>query len=449
MAKKAHGEVRQSQIITTFGPGALLDLPKYSVIVAGLDNIQADIEVHEPRLLTKVQRIEGLKNVSSLRNPPQKKEMFGTDTTGMGAYSFPEWYITTQIAGTRERYLVHKSKVNGQKFEDDDRLKYNVVPVRFLTACCHGHIDDINWKRFIHGGQTDCKVPVYRFLELGNSGDASDIEVVCSCGASRLLADAKEHGPAGLGLCSGRRPWLGYGNREECTEMARLVIRNASNIYFPQVLGVISIPPKENMTLGEMIFKHFEDIKIIESINEIDFLRRKSVFKEDFRDYSNQQVWDTLQTIKQTGQNPDKVSLKDAEFETLFSSEDEIGRDWPAGNFYSKAIKKQNWGKESFMDSFSRLVLVHRLREVRALVGFTRIDKLSVGIDGEFEDNEQVHRAALSLNSTSWVPAIENRGEGIFIGFDKAKIEAWATLPKVQERAACPVPPNRLRSRLT
>jgi hypothetical protein len=30
--------LRQSQVITTFGPGALVDLPNYSVLVAGLDH---------------------------------------------------------------------------------------------------------------------------------------------------------------------------------------------------------------------------------------------------------------------------------------------------------------------------------------------------------------------------------------------------------------------------
>ena len=35
---KPHGQIRQSQIITTFGPGAMLDLPKHSVLVAGLDH---------------------------------------------------------------------------------------------------------------------------------------------------------------------------------------------------------------------------------------------------------------------------------------------------------------------------------------------------------------------------------------------------------------------------
>jgi hypothetical protein len=36
-AKKPHGEIRQSQLITTFGPGSMLDLPNYSVLVAGLE----------------------------------------------------------------------------------------------------------------------------------------------------------------------------------------------------------------------------------------------------------------------------------------------------------------------------------------------------------------------------------------------------------------------------
>jgi hypothetical protein len=32
------------------------------------------------------------------------------------------------------------------------------------------------------------------------------------------------------------------------------------------------------------------------------------------------------------------------------------------------------------------------------------------------------------------VPAVENRGEGVFIGFDKAAIDAWAARPAVLER---------------
>lgn len=432
---KAHGEVRQSQIITTFGPGSLLDLPKYSVIVAGLDNIQADVEIQEPRLLEKVRRIPGLQHVSALKNPPRQIETYGTDTSGMRAHRFPDWFITTQIPNSRDRFLIPKGKVVKQRYEDDEGNKYSVVPVRFLRACRRGHIDDIDWKGFIHFGQRECNVPIYRFTEIGNSGDASDIVVTCSCGASRHLEEAKEPGQDTLGWCRGKRPWLGFDAEEECKELSRLVIRNASNIYFPQVLSVISIPPKQNITLGDIILKHLNIIGNLTDIVQIDAFRTIPLLKEDFKDFSNQEIWDCLQTIKQTGQNPERVSLKDAEFETLFSSEDEIGKDWPAGTFYSKAIKKENWGTSPFMDKFSRLVLVHRLREVRSLVGFTRLDKLSLGIDGELEENEKVHRASLSLGNVPWVPTVENRGEGVFIGFDKEKVKEWANQPKVIERS--------------
>lgn len=37
MSRKSQGQVRRSQVITTYGPGALIDLPKHSAIVGGLE----------------------------------------------------------------------------------------------------------------------------------------------------------------------------------------------------------------------------------------------------------------------------------------------------------------------------------------------------------------------------------------------------------------------------
>lgn len=47
------GQLRQSQVITTYGPGALIDLPKHAAIMAGLDQWpKADKldQIVEPRL---------------------------------------------------------------------------------------------------------------------------------------------------------------------------------------------------------------------------------------------------------------------------------------------------------------------------------------------------------------------------------------------------------------
>ena len=58
MNGRAHGQLRRSQVITTFGPGALIDLPNDSAIVAGLDTwgSEANLErIEEPRLAAKLQ----------------------------------------------------------------------------------------------------------------------------------------------------------------------------------------------------------------------------------------------------------------------------------------------------------------------------------------------------------------------------------------------------------
>jgi len=35
-------KIRQSQIVSTYGPGALVDLPDYAVLVAGLEHWAGD-----------------------------------------------------------------------------------------------------------------------------------------------------------------------------------------------------------------------------------------------------------------------------------------------------------------------------------------------------------------------------------------------------------------------
>ena len=47
-----------------------------------------------------------------------------------------------------------------------------------------------------------------------------------------------------LGTCRGARPWLGRNTNEDCKLPSRLLIRTASNAYFPQVVSVLSLPDR-------------------------------------------------------------------------------------------------------------------------------------------------------------------------------------------------------------
>ncbi|MHB8898343.1 MAG: DrmB family protein, partial [Thermoguttaceae bacterium] len=123
-------------------------------------------------------------------------------------------------------------------------------------------------------------------------------------------------------------------------------------------------------------------------------------------------------------------SVKQDELETLAASKEELGNDQPDGNFFARTLPKVNWNKP-WMQSIDRVVLVHRLREVVAQVGFTRFEAASPDIEGELEIG--VRRAALAREIT-WLPAVENRGEGIYLQFNREQIEAWEQRPDVQER---------------
>ena len=47
MRRRAHGQLRRGQVITTYGPGALIDLPRHSAIVGGLDTWPSTTDLDE------------------------------------------------------------------------------------------------------------------------------------------------------------------------------------------------------------------------------------------------------------------------------------------------------------------------------------------------------------------------------------------------------------------
>ena len=80
--RRAPGELRQSQVVNTFGPGAMLDLPRHSVLVGGLDFwLGAGDEIVEPRLARKVAAIVGVPDVRLISPPMLRKLSVSHDGT--------------------------------------------------------------------------------------------------------------------------------------------------------------------------------------------------------------------------------------------------------------------------------------------------------------------------------------------------------------------------------
>ncbi len=89
-----HGQLRQSQIVTTFGPGAMVDLPDHSVIIGGLDEWTGyeNHPVNEERLAAKVRALLGLSSVRFYA-PPADDDDPNAPVTGITAWLFPEWFV--------------------------------------------------------------------------------------------------------------------------------------------------------------------------------------------------------------------------------------------------------------------------------------------------------------------------------------------------------------------
>lgn len=141
--RRPHGQIRRSQLITSFGPGSMMDLPNHSVLIGGLDSWSTGgDEIIEPRLVDKLKQLfDPPLQVLKLYSPPPDNDDPTAPQTGITAWQFPEWFITQDVdsdsqRGTvRARMLVHRRMLTKGKFIDDHRKKRSVVPVRFVRAC--------------------------------------------------------------------------------------------------------------------------------------------------------------------------------------------------------------------------------------------------------------------------------------------------------------------------
>jgi len=431
---KPHGQVRQSQLVSTFGPGAMMDLPNNAVLVGGLDGWSAGDSISEPRLAEKIARLLDLPTIY-LRTPPRAEDNgpAGGPRTGINVWQFPQWFVTQDASttapnGLRSRMLVHRKLLTKGKFVDNDRVKRSVVPVRFVRACRAGHIDDIDWRAFAHSGRSSCSRQIW-LDERGTSGDLSEMWIRCECGAQpRSLIAAANLQNRALGICNGRRPWLGPMTDEPCGEPSRLLVRTASNAYFSQIMSVISLPERDD-TVKQRVDLVWEFLSAVEEIADLRYERKKDRVNKALEDISDEEAFSEIQIRKGVGRGPMK-SVKLAELETLISAQEEIGNDKPDGAFFARRLPEALW-KSDAMEPIKCVTLVHRLREVSALVGFTRFEALAPDIEGELEIG--VRRAALASDMT-WVPAIENKGEGIFLQFKNEAIDAWVDSTDVKKR---------------
>ena len=430
---RAFGSVRQSQVITTYGPGALIDLPAHSAIVGGLDTWPNALqEITEPRLSRALQRITDVPAPKLYAPPPAPSEPWAP-STGIGAWRFPEWFVVQERSGTggeggsrpQSRRLVQRKAL-------DERGRFEgleVVPTRFVRACPRGHVDDLDWYAFVHGAGSPCRRQLW-LDERGTTGSLSELTVRCECGRSRNLSDASDISANALGKCRGTRPWLGRNMNEECEQISRLLIRTATNAYFPQVASVLSLPDT-GAKVQEAVIGEWEVLQAVTDAELLTTFKAIPKVAQALEPFDDEQV---LRTIDEVKSGAGQVRpLKEAELEALLGANEGYGDEPPAdANFHACRLPETAWRMNTPNgDRIASVVQLHRLREVLALFGFTRLDAVTPDIHGEFESD--VMRAEIAVEP-QWFPAVENRGEGVFVELAASDLAAWLQRPAVAER---------------
>ena len=98
----------------------------------------------------------------------------------------------------------------------------------------------------------------------------------------------------------------------------------------------------------------------------------------------------------------------------------EVSVDDPNGEFVREDIDISAYGIP-FVKGIS---LIHKIREVEALVAFSRLEPVDFDTEAE---TEKIKKIPIKDSETNWYPGYDVRGEGIFIEIDSGAIDAWRT----------------------
>jgi len=427
------GQIRPSHLITTAGVGATLDLPSMSVLVRGLDawNPEHQDAVIEPRLLETVRGALGAQ-VRALRHAPwdPADQDDAYTRTGVPVTPFPGWMRCPRchrlgpLARSGQFELVHRygkrpdlaKYVHAQcQRQGTTRvaMRRACIPARFVVVCEDGHLDDFPYVEYVHATRAEgvCAGPLLTMSDAAST-IVPLVTIKCvTCDHGRSIQDATgADGWESLPGCRGRHPHL--QRYYECGKRLRLMVLGASNLWFPVAASALHLP--SGQTLTDLVAANWEilsaqpNAQIAQMIIEgMDALRALRVFPIE-------EVWGCIEKIRGAGgptqpEAPD--DLRHAEWQLLSrpttERQDEDFRAVPTPS---------PGGYDRLLD---QVVLVTRLREVRALTGFTRLSS------PDRDDLRPAQRVRLSRGPEEWVPAVEQRGEGIFLQLREDHVARW------------------------
>ncbi|UED85478.1 DrmB family protein [Streptomyces profundus] len=425
-------KVRRAQTIVPFGVGGILDLRGESFVAADIRSWALRATgVESPRLARKL-KVEGFRSPPVI---PSGKAAF-TARSGPVYVRFPKWLFCPQC---REMFLWRSELEVRDTQPTCGRCpgKPQLAPMRFIQICAAGHMADIDWKRWAHSRsdsheQRQCQLRRLRFAATTESFGLDALRVVCvSCRAGRSLEGISQKNILKqIGLrCAGTHPWQTDADDAACEETARAVQRGASNVYFPITHSAIDIPAPAEFALNDERVQRVVDDRLWPVLTSEDdgpasedlrdLIAKRCGVSENFVDALRRRYADGSAAI------PSAVDddLSVAEWAAFSAPESVADSDNFAVHRTELRLLASDMRSEQELDAaISAVVVADRVREVRALEGFSRYEPSSG--DGDDDGGGRI----VSVNTAGrarWLPAVEAYGEGIFIAVDEERLSAW------------------------
>jgi Domain of unknown function (DUF1998) len=450
------GSSRPSSLLYTYGPGAIMDLPQFTIMPTGLDDWDRiwnrregePPRIHAPRL-REVVRTHMRSPFVQLRPHPwqPKRNAFSNEGVDLGVPSrvFPQWLRCTgcDMLGLVSQFSyinTHPYRTDQARFEHTrcpgrggaGKAARPAVPARYLLACAMGHLDEFPYDLWVHRGR-QCEKAEVPFLKMidRTAGKGASAMIRCeSCKLQRPMNEAQgQAGAAKLPKCRGRHPHLDAFEPGGCGAQTKLMLVGASNLWFAATLSIIVMPESAQekaedladrirAVLGDKLAKYAGSLDILR-----DFLDSGGV---DVTGLPDGDLGSLVAVALEPPPTPDEQEERLRQWDPV----DLLVPEWryllkdPLGDRHEDpdsglTLSRRDRGPQ-LRDEITRVLAVERLRKVNALTGFTRIDA--------FDRVGDVPKRLVPLTRErrpAWTVATEDRGEGVFLQLDEPRVASW------------------------
>ncbi len=401
------GSIRKTQLITTFGVGAIVDFKEDTVVIASTDDW--DYSPNDP------DEVENRKLFNENLSVITGAEYFLMPRTRKGPNSFskekniPSYIFPEKLHCSRCGNIYDFRELGTKERHKCPKCSNELNASRFIVVCAKGHMDDFPYDWWVHKGQpcpSGVRSPRIRMVNINNRTDIDSLRLECTeCKATRSMvqvfsADALENFP-----CTCKHPHFKdpYARAKfGCHEKMRARLRSASGVYFPITRSALLIPPWSRKAVN-CIRKNYPLLQNVAE-EKLVYAVRQVLHDENISDEEILRSWKVVKNTLEKKQTRSELSVYEDEY-AILSKDSNQSED----NFSSYSVEIP----EKYRSYFEQLAVVDRLTVTQAFTGFTRIMR-----------NEE-NPVDISQYQKPWLPAVELTGEGIFIRFNKEKVACW------------------------